>query len=76
LGVLLTCVITVHDSSVVEHDIQTAPRVNMLDSGLNVGLLGNVTLHGLDGAGHVRDYLLCLGDGFGKRGLGNVAHQD
>lgn len=47
----------------------------MLDCSLNFRLLGDVALHCLDGAGHVRDDFLGFADGFVEGGCGDVAHE-
>ena len=35
-------VLGMHDAGVVEHDVEAAPRVDRLDEGLDLGLLGDV----------------------------------
>lgn len=43
-GVDSVIVVCMHDSGVVENDIETAPRIEALDHGLNLVLFTNVTL--------------------------------
>ena len=47
----------------------------MLNGSLYVRLLGDIALQRFDFAGHVWDDFLGLADGFGERGLRDVAHQ-
>lgn len=36
------CIVSVHDAGVVEHDVNAAPGVEMLDDGFDVGFFGDV----------------------------------
>lgn len=72
----LTCVVGVHDTSVVEHDVETTPRVDLLDGGSNIGLLADIADSGLNLASSVGNDLLDLGDGLLESRCRDVAHQD
>jgi hypothetical protein len=61
----------VHDTSIVEHDIKTTPRVYLLD-----GLLADIADSGLDLANSVRDNLLDLGKSLFESRCRDIAHQD
>jgi hypothetical protein len=52
----------VHDTSVVEHDIKTTPRVYLLNGCSNICLLADIADSGLDLASSVRDDFLHLGE--------------
>lgn len=65
-----------HDSSVVEHNIKTAPRVYLLNSRGNIGLLANVADSSLDLASSVGDNLLDLGKCLLESGFRDIAHQN
>jgi len=66
----------VHDTSVVEHDIETAPRVYLLNSCSNIGLLADIADSSLDLAGSVGDNLLDLGKCLLECGFRDIAHQN
>ena len=72
----LTGIVSVHDTSVVEHDIKTAPLINAVDKSLDVRLLAHVALCGLDLANSVRDDLLRLCKSLLKRLLGDISEDD
>jgi len=72
----LTCVVGVHDTSVVEHDVETTPRVDLLDGSSNIGLLADIADSGLNLASSVGNDLLDLGDGLLESRCRDVAHQD
>ena len=36
-------VISVHDACIVEHDVDTAPSIEVVDESLDIGFLGDVT---------------------------------
>jgi hypothetical protein len=72
----LTSIVGVHDTSVVEHDIETAPLVDALNKSLDVVLLANIALCGLDFADHIRRDFLCLCKSFLERGFGDIGHDD
>jgi hypothetical protein len=66
----------VHDTSVVEHDIKTTPRVYLLDSCSNIGLLADIADSGLDLSSSVRDNLLDLGKSLFESRCRDIAHQN
>lgn len=74
-GSRLTGVVAVHDSGVVEDDIDTAPLVELVDTALDVLLVGDIAAGRVDFAGHVGGHLHDLLEGLGQGGLGNVTHQ-
>ena len=69
-------VVSVHYASVVEDDVQAAPGVDVGDDGLNVRLLGDIALLGLDLDFGVWDYFVHLGESPLKRRLGDVGKED
>jgi hypothetical protein len=74
--VILTCVVSVHDASVVEHDVETTPGIQLLDSCGNISLLAHVAHGGFDLAGSVRDNLLDLGKSLLESRCRDIAHQN
>lgn len=68
-------VLAVHDASVVEHDVNAAPGVEVRDHGGDVGFFGDIAFDGLE-TGMIGDGFLDLGYGFGEGGFGNVGHED
>jgi hypothetical protein len=78
---LLWCVdgvviVSVHYASVVEDDVQAAPRVDVGDDSLNVRLLGDIALLGLNLDFSIRDYFMHLGKSPLKRWLRDVGKED
>lgn len=65
-----------HDAGVVEHDVDTAPLVDLAHAGLDVLFLGHVAAGGVDLAGDVGGHVLDLGQGLGEGRLGDVTHED
>lgn len=55
-------VLGVHDARVVEHDVDAAPRVQVVDGGLDVGFLGDVGGLGLEAAGALGDDFVYPGE--------------
>lgn len=70
----LTSVVTVHDTSVVEDDVKTAPLIQAVNDSLNVGLLANIALLGGNLTGHLRSHLLGFCHRFLEGGFGNISH--
>jgi hypothetical protein len=66
----------VHDASVVEHDIKATPRVYLLDSCSNIGLLADIADSGLDLASSIRDNLLDFGKSLFQSWCRNITHQN
>lgn len=78
---LLWCVdgiviVSVHYASVVEDDVQAAPRVDVGDDSLNVRFLGHIALLGLNLDFRIRDYFMHLGKSPLKRWLGDVGKEN
>lgn len=78
---LLWCVdgvviVGVHYASVVEDDVQAAPRVDVGDDSLNIGLLRDIALLGLNLDFGIRHYFMHLGESPLKRWLRNVGKED
>ena len=65
-----------HDTSVVEHDIETTPRIYLLDGCGNIGLLADIADSSLDLASSVGDNLLDLGKCLLESRCRNIAHQN
>lgn len=74
-GVDSVGVVSVHDTRVVENDVETAPGVYMLNHGLDVGFLGDICDFGLDLLG-VWDDGLELFEGLVESGTGDVGEED
>ena len=74
--VRLTSIIGMHDPGVVEHHVDAAPLVELVHTGLDVLLLGDVAASGVDLAGDVGRHLLDLDQGLGEGGLGDITHED
>lgn len=72
----LTGIVSVHDTSVVEHDIETTPLIDTVDKSLDIILLAHVALCGLNLANSIRDNLLCLCKSLLKRLLGDISKDD
>jgi hypothetical protein len=66
----------VHDTSIVEHDIKTTPRVYLLDSCSDIGLLADIADSSFDLASSVRDNLLDLGKSLFESRCRDIAHQN
>lgn len=65
-----------HDPSVVEHHVDTAPLVELGHTCLDVLFFGHVAAGGVDLAGDVGRHVLDLGQGLGEGRLGDVTHED
>ena len=65
----------VHDTCVVEEDIHAAPRVQMLDHGLDIGFLGDIGDLGLDLLG-LWYYLFELGSSLLQGRARDVGEED
>jgi len=72
----LTSIVGVHDTSVVEHDIKTAPLIDAVDKSLNISLLAHIALCSLDLTNSVRDNFLRLCKGLLERLLRDVSQDD
>lgn len=68
-------VVGVHDARVVEDDVQAAPRINVVDGGLDGGLGRDVDDLALEHSAGGRQ-LLRLRQALLERRAGDVAHQD
>ena len=68
-------VVCVHDTGVVEQDVDAAPAVDVLDHGPYVGLLGNIGDACIEVLGR-GDNFLDLGQGLLERGGGDVGEED
>lgn len=77
LGTLLgVAVLCVHDTGIVEHDVDTAPGVEVADGGLNIGFFGYVDDERLELALSCGDDLLDLGERLVESGGGDVGDED
>ena len=72
----LTSIVSVHDTGVVEHDIETTPLIDTIDKSLDIILLAHIAFCGLDLANSVRDDLLRLCKSLLKRLLGDISEDD
>ena len=60
------CIVGMHDPGVVEHDVHTAPVVQVCDRGCHRGLGADVAFEGLDTLGLVGHDFVDFGDGGGE----------
>jgi hypothetical protein len=74
-GVDCVIVVCVHDTSVVEQNVDAAPAVDVLDHSLYVGFLGNICDARIELLGRGDDFL-DLGQSLLKRRTGDVGKQD
>lgn len=65
-----------HDTSVVEHDIKTAPLIDTVDKSLDISLLAHIALCGLDLTNGIRDNFLRLCKGLFKRLLRDISEDN
>lgn len=71
-----TSIIGVHDSCVVEHDVDAASSVHVLDQRSNIGLLANIANLVVDLVGDVREQTTELVSGFDQSRSRYVGHED
>lgn len=64
-----------HNASIVEHHIDATPGIELVNDALNVCLLGNIDLSGLDLAGCVWRFLLRDGQSLLQGWLRDVGHE-
>ena len=72
----LTSIVSVHDTSVVEHDIKTAPLIDAVDKSLDIRLLAHVALCSLDLANGIGYDFLRLCKGLLESRLRDISQDD
>lgn len=69
-------VICMHDASIIEHDVDASPGVEMGDCSRDVGFAADVAREGFEAGGEGGEDRTDFGDGRVQEGGGDVGHEN